>query len=79
MLIIHFVNIPRQRRTMLLKPKCAFCDKDISIKMANYSEARYGKPLCLDCQKEAIDDEIAHGKMPKKLGEFLKGNLKTYE
>lgn len=31
---------------------CAACGTAITQKVASYSEAKYGKPLCMDCQKK---------------------------
>lgn len=32
-------------------PKCADCDDDISVKVHDYSAKKYGRPLCMRCQK----------------------------
>lgn len=33
--------------------KCSNCGKSISDKVANYSQGKYGKPLCYDCQNKS--------------------------
>lgn len=33
-------------------PTCANCGKEISDKVHDYSVKKYGKPLCMDCQKQ---------------------------
>lgn len=32
--------------------KCTCCGKTITQKVAEYSQSKYGKPLCMDCQKK---------------------------
>lgn len=34
------------------KPTCAMCGKEISDKVHDYSVKKFGKPLCMDCQKK---------------------------
>lgn len=33
--------------------KCSKCNKEISGKVAEYSQTKFKKPLCFDCQKTA--------------------------
>lgn len=33
--------------------KCGECGKPISQKVASYSEAKHGRPLCMECQRKA--------------------------
>lgn len=35
--------------------KCEACGKPISQKVASFSQAKFGRPLCMDCQKTAKD------------------------
>lgn len=34
-------------------PKCADCDEDITDRVHDFSVKKYGRPLCMKCQKEA--------------------------
>lgn len=42
-------DIKKQEQT---KFKCTECNKEVSSKVADFSHSKYGKILCMDCQKE---------------------------
>ena len=43
---------PRQNPKPSGEPKCAGCGKTLTDRVADYSRQKFGKPLCMDCQKK---------------------------
>ena len=43
---------PRKYDYSPANDKCAACGKGITQKVADYSQKKFGKPLCYDCQKD---------------------------
>jgi hypothetical protein len=41
----------QEQKTDDAKPKCADCGKEISVNVHDYSAKQFGKPYCMDCQK----------------------------
>ena len=35
------------------QPTCSYCGKEIPVRVHDYSVSKYGRPLCMDCQKNA--------------------------
>lgn len=42
----------QEGKTDDIKPKCAMCKTEISVKVHDFSAKKFGKPLCMDCQKK---------------------------
>lgn len=60
---------------------CADCNKDITgfngkspEYMANYTQTKYGKPLCADCAKQASIDKVEQDKKAVDLSNALAGD-----
>ena len=45
-------NAPRNDSDGDFKPQCADCKTSISEKVHDFSVKKFGKPLCMDCQKK---------------------------
>jgi len=46
------IDIANRKQTMNSGLQCSKCKKKISFPISKYSKERYGKPLCMKCQKD---------------------------